>query len=111
MDHERVLATRILSQRNPSDLSFAVLIIGDGNRERVQEDGCARSKSKPCLSRLVLAFTGSHSNSYRNAAIVALHFSLNGDRWRLKIILDHLQDTIYGEAGDKIRDYVLERVP
>lgn len=29
----------------------------------------------------------------------------------LKIVLDHLQETIYDEAGKKLREYVLERVP
>jgi hypothetical protein len=29
----------------------------------------------------------------------------------LKIVLDHLQNTIYKKAGENIRDYVLERVP
>ena len=29
----------------------------------------------------------------------------------LKIVLDHLQGTIYDKASQKIRDYVLERVP
>jgi hypothetical protein len=28
----------------------------------------------------------------------------------LKVILDHLQDTVYDKAGKKLRDYVLERV-
>jgi len=29
----------------------------------------------------------------------------------LKIMLDHLQNTIYQKAGKNIRDYVLERAP
>jgi len=29
----------------------------------------------------------------------------------LRIILDHLQDTIYDKASKKLRDCVLERVP
>jgi len=29
----------------------------------------------------------------------------------LKIVLDHLQNTIYNKASKHIRDYVLERVP
>jgi hypothetical protein len=32
-------------------------------------------------------------------------------REALKVILDHLQDTIYDKASKKLRDYVLERVP
>jgi hypothetical protein len=82
VDHECVLATCILSQRNPSDLGFAVFIVGNRNRKRVQEHGCGALKIQAVLSRLLLAFTGSHSNSYRNAAIVAHYFSLNGNRAR-----------------------------
>jgi hypothetical protein len=32
-------------------------------------------------------------------------------REALKVILDHLQDTIYDKESKKLRDYVLERVP
>ena len=35
MNNERVLATGVLSQSNPSDLNLAVLIVGDdGNADR-----------------------------------------------------------------------------
>src|ERR1700733_3128315 len=40
VDQECVLATGIPSQRNPSDLGVAVLIVRDRNRKRVQEYGC-----------------------------------------------------------------------
>ena len=35
VDHEHIVATRILSQRNPPSLGFAMLFAGDGNREWV----------------------------------------------------------------------------
>jgi hypothetical protein len=44
-----------------------------------QKTSAASSKLTPCLLKLILALSGSHSNSYRNTAIAADHFSLKAD--------------------------------
>ena len=80
--HKHILTMRILSHGNPPDFGDAVLIVRNRDSRGSRKTSAARSKSTPCLLKLVLALSGSHSNSYRNAAIAALHFSLKGDRSR-----------------------------
>jgi hypothetical protein len=36
VDHERVLVTRILPQRNPSGLAFAVFVVRDRNKRHLR---------------------------------------------------------------------------
>src|SRR5580692_6530034 len=52
VDHQRVMACGVLSQRNPSRLGLAVFLVRDNNCEWIQEHRCDPLKVQPVLAEI-----------------------------------------------------------